>query len=211
MPRWHKDSAGNHRSNLGCAPDRMFTSLFQSSEESGAEPPDQAASGLALTATPTPTKTSVPTPESTDAPVSSPTSISRPTLTPASTAVNTPTTKPTPTSALAPAYPINMGLDADSLWREAFDSFDPFEQACISGGPLHEGRTIRRIRDAVRHGDVEEPFSPQRVSAVLAINWSGIFLPKHRVGNPGGDTEFFVRVSSRSALYRLAPSPRPGE
>ena len=124
MPRWHKDSAGDHSSNPGCAPDRMFTSLFQSSEESGAEPPDQAASGLALIATPTPTKTPVSTPAPTDAPVSSPMLISRPTLTPASTAVNTPTTKPTPTSALAPAYPINMGLDADSLWREAFDSFD---------------------------------------------------------------------------------------
>ena len=76
---------------------------------------------------------------------------------------------------------------------------------------MHERKTIRRIRDAVRHGELEEPFSPQGVNAVLGISWSGIFLPKHRVDNPDGNMELFVRVSSRPALYRLASSPSLGE
>ena len=72
---------------------------------------------------------------------------------------------------------------------------------------MNEGRragiTIRRIRDAVRNGNLEEPFSPKGVNDVLGIDYAGAFLPKHRVGNPGGYTELFVRVSSRPALYRL--------
>ena len=78
-------------------------------------------------------------------------------------------------------------------------------------GPMQERRTIRRIRDAVRHGELEEPFNPQRVNSVLGISWAGVFLPKHRIDNPDGNTELFVRVSSHPALYRLAPSPRPRE
>ena len=66
-----------------------------------------------------------------------------------------------------------------------------------------EGETIRRIRDAVSRGLLEEPFSPQDVNHALGIHWGGTFLPKHRVGNPGGYTELFVRVSHRPALYRL--------
>ena len=67
-----------------------------------------------------------------------------------------------------------------------------------------ERKTIRRIRAAVRSGDLEEPFSPQQVNAVLGIGWAGTFLPKHRVGNPGGYTELFERFSGRPALYRLS-------
>ena len=66
-----------------------------------------------------------------------------------------------------------------------------------------EGETIRRIRDAVSHGLLEEPFSPRAVDEVLGIHWAGTFLPKHRIGNPGDYTELFVRVSRRPALYRL--------
>ena len=66
-----------------------------------------------------------------------------------------------------------------------------------------EGETIQRIRDAVRRGLLEEPFSPREVNDTLGIDWAGTFLPKHRVGNPGGDTELFVQVSHRPALYRL--------
>lgn len=67
-----------------------------------------------------------------------------------------------------------------------------------------EGRTIRRIRDAVSHGLLEEPFSPRDVNDALDTHWGGTFLPKHRVGNPGRYTELFVRVSRRPALYRLS-------
>ena len=66
-----------------------------------------------------------------------------------------------------------------------------------------EGITIRCIRHAVRNKVIEEPFSPQDVNDALGISWGGTFLPKHRVGNPGGYTDLFVRVSRRPALYRL--------
>ena len=77
---------------------------------------------------------------------------------------------------------------------------------------MHEGRTIRQIRDAVQHGELEEPFSPRRVNAILGISWGGVFLPKHRVGNPDGNTELFVRVSSlaSSALFGTR-SGTPGQ
>ena len=66
-----------------------------------------------------------------------------------------------------------------------------------------EGETIRRIRDAVSGGTLAEPFSPQQVNDALGIHWAGNFLPKHRAGNPCGNTELFVRVNHRPALYRL--------
>jgi hypothetical protein len=66
-----------------------------------------------------------------------------------------------------------------------------------------EGRTIGRIRDALRWGRLSEPFKPQDVNVALGIHWGGTFLAKHRVGNPGGYTELFVQVNSRPALYRL--------
>ncbi len=61
--------------------------------------------------------------------------------------------------------------------------------------------TIRRIRDAVRSGRLGIRFTPAEVNRVLGIDWAGTFLPKHRVGNPGGFTELFVRVDR--GLYRL--------
>jgi hypothetical protein len=67
-------------------------------------------------------------------------------------------------------------------------------------GPM-ERETIRRIRDAVRLGKLGSRFTPTDVNRVLGIHWAGTFLPKHRVGNPGGFTELFVRVDR--ALYRL--------
>lgn len=64
-----------------------------------------------------------------------------------------------------------------------------------------EGKTIRLIRDAVHNGNIAEPFSPQDVNDTLGIHWAGTFLPKHRVGNPGGYTELLVRINP--GLYRL--------
>ena len=66
-----------------------------------------------------------------------------------------------------------------------------------------EGKTIKRVREAVRQGKLQEQFSAQDVNAVLGIHWAGNFLPKHRVGNPGGFTELFVRINERPALFRL--------
>ena len=68
-----------------------------------------------------------------------------------------------------------------------------------------EGKTIRRIRNALCLGLLEEPFSPRDINEALGIHWGGTFLPKHRVGNPGGYTELFVRVCRQPALYCLTP------
>lgn len=65
-----------------------------------------------------------------------------------------------------------------------------------------ERQTIRNIREAVHDGRLPKTFSPAQVNRVLKIHWAGTFLPKHRVGNPGGkNTELFERVSP--GLYRL--------
>ncbi len=64
-----------------------------------------------------------------------------------------------------------------------------------------ERDTIRRIREAVQTDRLPRQFTPADVNKVLSIHWAGTFLPKHRVGNPGGYTVLFVRVSS--GVYRL--------
>ena len=64
-----------------------------------------------------------------------------------------------------------------------------------------ERETIRKIREAVRTGNLGREFTPAEVNVILKIHWAGTFLPKHRVRNPGGDTELFVRV--RPGVYRL--------
>ncbi len=64
-----------------------------------------------------------------------------------------------------------------------------------------ERETIRRIRAAVRAGRLREPFTPADVNRILGIDWAGVFLPKHRVGNPRGETELFIRVGR--GRYRL--------
>jgi len=64
-----------------------------------------------------------------------------------------------------------------------------------------ERDTIRRIREAIRAGHLSREFTPNDVNLVLSIHWAGTFLPKHRVGNPGGNTELFVRIEP--SLYRV--------
>lgn len=54
--------------------------------------------------------------------------------------------------------------------------------------------TISQIRAAVSMGRLPHRFRPTDVNRALAIDWAGTFLPKHRVGNPGGNTELFVRL-----------------
>ena len=66
-----------------------------------------------------------------------------------------------------------------------------------------EGRTIRQLRNAVRAGDLPERFNARQVNEVLGISWAGTFLPKHRVGNPGRNTELFLQVNCTPALYML--------
>lgn len=63
---------------------------------------------------------------------------------------------------------------------------------------------VRTIRAAVRDGRLEEPFRAQDVEAAcpgFAERTHGMFLPKHRRGNPGGNSELFVQVGR--AINRL--------
>ena len=67
------------------------------------------------------------------------------------------------------------------------------------------GRLIEEIRAAVEAGRLKEPFSPADViqaGVECAASTPGTFLPKHRVGNPGGNTELFIQVVP--GRYRLA-------
>ena len=64
-----------------------------------------------------------------------------------------------------------------------------------------EGNTIRRIREAVTEGRIPAQFRPVDVNVALGITFAWTFLPKHRVGNPGGNTEHFVQISR--GVYRL--------
>jgi len=64
-----------------------------------------------------------------------------------------------------------------------------------------ERETIRLIRLAVARGVVPKQFTPKDVNKALKIHWAGTFLPKHRVGNPGGYTELFVQLDR--GVYRL--------
>ena len=64
-----------------------------------------------------------------------------------------------------------------------------------------ERKTINNIREAVRTGKIPCEFTPAQVNAALKITWAGTFLPKHRVGNPGNNTELFIRI--RNGLYKL--------
>ena len=58
------------------------------------------------------------------------------------------------------------------------------------------GRLITDIRRARRLRKLNKRFSPAEVRSEVS-GWAtatyGTFLPKHRVGNPGGNTELFVR------------------
>jgi len=64
-----------------------------------------------------------------------------------------------------------------------------------------ERKTIKNIREAVRTGKLPAEFTPTQVNAALGINWAGTFLPKHRVGNPGNNSELFIHI--RKGLYKL--------
>jgi hypothetical protein len=66
---------------------------------------------------------------------------------------------------------------------------------------LPERDTNRRIREAVVAGRLTQPFHAADMNAALKIGFAGTFLPKHCNGNPGGNTELFLKTSR--GLYRL--------
>jgi len=63
-----------------------------------------------------------------------------------------------------------------------------------------------QIYTAVRGGRLREPFGPDDVRFACpgqAPMTYGVFLSKHRVGNPGENTELFERVAR--GRYRVLP------
>lgn len=61
--------------------------------------------------------------------------------------------------------------------------------------------TVTRIREATRTGRLKQPFRAADVNQQLGITYGGVFLPSHRVGDPGKNTDHFVQVER--GLYRL--------
>lgn len=60
-----------------------------------------------------------------------------------------------------------------------------------------------QIYAAVRAGELSEPFTVPMVREAVpgwAKHTYSVFLPKHRIGNPGGMTELFERT--QRAHYR---------
>ena len=66
---------------------------------------------------------------------------------------------------------------------------------------LMERNTMRGIREAIEGGRLIQPFHPADINRALGISYAGVFLPKHRVGNPGGFTQHFIQIER--GLYRL--------
>jgi len=70
---------------------------------------------------------------------------------------------------------------------------------------LAQRETMRRIREALRNQTLVQPFRASDVNCAAKITYAGVFLPKHRVGNPGmngkKNTEHFVQIER--GLYRL--------
>ena len=64
-----------------------------------------------------------------------------------------------------------------------------------------ERDTMLRIREAIKNGILVQPFRASDVNRALGIDYAGVFLPKHRVGNQGGFTQHFIQIER--GLYRL--------
>jgi hypothetical protein len=60
---------------------------------------------------------------------------------------------------------------------------------------MRYGRTIEQLILARRAGKLKESFTPKEANSALGINFGGTFLPKHCVGNPGGNTPLFIRIA----------------
>ena len=66
---------------------------------------------------------------------------------------------------------------------------------------MRERNLIGQIRNGVGSGNIPRQF---RVADIPFLRNSPSFLSKHRVGNPGGYTEYFTRVGNGLGLYQLA-------
>ncbi len=71
----------------------------------------------------------------------------------------------------------------------------------MAGKGVLMSRFVSDIRDAVSRGDLPRKFRPNDVRRACpgwADHTYGVFLPKHRRGNPGGYTAYFERHSDGS-------------
>jgi hypothetical protein len=69
---------------------------------------------------------------------------------------------------------------------------------------------LNDIRGAVHRGDLPARFRPadvRRACPGWARNTYGVFLPKHRRGNPGGWSELFERHADGTYSLLQAPTP----
>ena len=68
---------------------------------------------------------------------------------------------------------------------------------------MRNSRIYNSIRNCVSNGYLKEPFRVSDVNKCCngILKRSPSFLSKHRVGNPGGNTEYFFRV--RIGMYKL--------
>ncbi len=53
---------------------------------------------------------------------------------------------------------------------------------------------MQGIRQAIANGTLGQPFKPSDVNRALGISYAGTFLPKHRVGNPDGNSQHFIQL-----------------
>ncbi len=69
---------------------------------------------------------------------------------------------------------------------------------------MGERKTISLIRGAVKSGKLKEPFGAKdthNVCPSIPLSTCHVFLPKHRVGNPGDNTELFLQIDR--GVYKL--------
>jgi hypothetical protein len=64
---------------------------------------------------------------------------------------------------------------------------------------------MRLIREAVKCGTLGKQFKPAAVNKAVGITYAGVFLPKHRIGNPGFRGKRFKEhfIQLERGLYQL--------
>jgi hypothetical protein len=86
---------------------------------------------------------------------------------------------------------------------KSMSEFSPIQNS-INEKKKKTGKLIQAIRTAVQEGQLEEPFRANNVREAIpgfAEKTYNVFLSKHRKGNPGGNTELFIRL--KQGTYKL--------
>jgi hypothetical protein len=89
-------------------------------------------------------------------------------------------------------WPLHFSEPAAQVWAVA----------TLDGAMVSARETIRLINEEVASGRIPRTFKPADVNKALKIDWAGVFLPKHREGNPGGETEFIVLNDKIQLFFR---------